>query len=237
MAAATGRACAREPPGRDPVRGDRRRAARDRRRGRLCRAGVGRRQPRADVHHDHVLGRPRGALDPVRRRLPLVQPLACDRPRGRRHGRPAGPGAPPVPRAARPLAGRRRAADVHVDRARGRVGRHSEHPRDGGGRLHGRHARRAVGLGSGELDPSRRGVLGLLQPAVAHQRVRDAEPGGRAAAAAGRAAAARPGARHGRGRDGHDRHGHVRRAQSGGALERRRAGHTGHLHRRSEPGL
>ena len=126
-----------------------------------------------------------------------------------------------LPRAARPLAGGRGAGDVHLDRAGRRVGRHGVAADDGRRRLHRGHARRPGRLGRRDLDAARRGVLGLLQPVLAHQRVRDARPRRRPAPAAGRAAATGPGARHRRVRDRDDRHRHLRRAQPGRPVGRR----------------
>ena len=118
-----------------------------------------------------------------------------------------------------PLAGRDRAARLHLDRARLRLGRGARHARHRGRRLqradadlHGRVRRRAV------VAPGR-DVLGLLQPLLAPVGVRDARPRGRHAPVPRRPAEARPGAGHGR--DGHrdDRDRHVRRAQPGPAVE------------------
>ena len=111
LAAAAGRARrSRALPVQIALRRDRRLPAGRDDPGRLPRRGHGAGQLGADVHADHVLGRDGVRLDPVRRRLPRVQPVAGDR-------AAAAVAEPALPGAARALAGGGRAARLHLDRA------------------------------------------------------------------------------------------------------------------------
>ena len=74
-------------------------------------------------------------------------------------------------------------------------------------------------LRRGDVDPPRRGVQRLLQPALPHLDVREPRRRGRTAAAAVRPPAARAPAGDGRLRRRDDRHRHLRRAQPGRAVE------------------
>ena len=129
--------------------------------------------------------------------------------------------APPaLSRAARALARGGRAAGLHLDRARLRVGRGAADAGHRGARLHARDARGPGRLRGRDLDAPRRGVRRVLRPVLAHLSVRAARPRGGPAPAAGGPAAARRGAGNGRARARDDRHRHVRRPQPGPALER-----------------
>ena len=93
--------------------------------------------------------------------------------------------------------GRRRwPVHLHVDRAGLRLARAPGAPGHRDRRLQRRHVDRDGALRRRDLDAPRRGVRGLLQPALAPVDLREARPRGRRAAAARRSAAARSPARH-----------------------------------------
>ena len=154
----------------------------------------------ADLHLRDLLAGVRAAGDPVRRRLPGVQPVAGDRPGGGVVARTVSRSDLPEPLAYPDWLGRWPAAAgifgfaTHRAGLRGR--RQAENLADRGARLLGDHVHRDGALRGGALDRPRRGVLGLLQPVLAHLRVRDAGRRGRSPQAALRAAAAAAAARH-----------------------------------------
>ncbi|CAA9501459.1 MAG: hypothetical protein AVDCRST_MAG30-1942, partial [uncultured Solirubrobacteraceae bacterium] len=217
----------RQPPGGRGLRADRPRDARDRR-------VVGPRRPerpagqlRPHLRPHHRLGGLRLRERAVRRRVPRVQPLAGGGTGGGLGRRPPGRRAPPgprgVPRGARPLAGRRPPALLHLGRARLGLGRGAAQPDRRGDRLQRDHLARDGALRRRGLVAQRRGVRRLLRPVRPPFGVRDARPRPRRAPAALRAAAARRAAGHGRGGRGDDRDGHLRRALAGRPVARRLA--------------
>ncbi len=205
------RSCAPRPRGRARARSLRRRL----RRGALRRA-LRRHQPRSDLHLGALLGRPRPAHDPVRKRLGLAQPVAR---RSRLRRVVLAPGGTRVgtavhlSRAARSLAGcvpppllRRDGARVH-----GPV-----RPADAGPRrrdLQLGHLGRDGRLRAGRLAPKRRGVHRLLRPDLPAVDLDAARAATRAPRTSAQRRAGPRASRHGRVRRRHARVGRVRRFQ------------------------
>ena len=179
-------------------------------------AGDGAGQLGADVPPDHVLGRAGVRVDPVRRRLPRVQPVAGDRaaaavaePARTRSGSGAGP----------PRSGCSSSPGSSSSRAGARTRRRSSRPRS---------ATRVLTLAAQfvlrrrDVDAPRRGVRGLLQHVRAHVgRSRRATACSACGAPLGGLPRLDPVAGHGRVRDRDDRHGHLRRPLPGPAVEGR----------------
>ena len=153
------------------------------------------RELRADLHLRDLLARAGAAERAVRGRIPRVQPVACDRPGGGvgRANRSAhrAAGAARVPRMAWPLAGRRGHIRLRDDGAGRLERRQAGQPGRRRARLLRDHLHRDGALRSRALDRPRGGLLGLLQPVLAHVADRDARARGGLAPAALRPAAAR----------------------------------------------